>query len=73
MPPWLTENLPLIQTITAVITACIWLTYLQIIVSGLLRQRRSVLSLNRGGEKVWRPICCRPISGRSHFTSATSL
>lgn len=49
MPPWLSENLSLIQTITAVVTAFIWLTYLQIIVSGLVRQRRSVLSLNRGG------------------------
>ena len=49
MPAWLSESLPLIQTITAVVTALIWLTYLQIIVSGLVRQRRSALSLNRGG------------------------
>lgn len=49
MPSDLSGSLPLIQTITAVVTAFIWLTYLQIIVSGLVRQRQSALSLNRGG------------------------
>ncbi|ETW11553.1 hypothetical protein ATO8_16600 [Roseivivax marinus] len=45
---WFTEHSTLIQTVTSIATAFIWLFYLQMLFSGLLRQRRPTLSINRG-------------------------
>lgn len=48
MLDWLSKNAVLIQTLTNIVMALIWLAYLQVIVSGVLRQRRPLLSINRG-------------------------
>ncbi len=45
---WFTENSTLIQAVTSIATAMIWLVYLQLLLSGVLRQRRPTLSINRG-------------------------
>lgn len=45
---WFAEHSTLIQTVTSIATALIWLVYLQMLLSGVLRQRRPTLSLNRG-------------------------
>lgn len=48
LPDWFTGNLVLVQTVTGIVTAIIWLVYLQLLLSGVMRQRRCVLSINRG-------------------------
>lgn len=45
---WFADHSSLIQTLTAIATALIWAVYLQMLLSGVLRQRRPTLSINRG-------------------------
>ncbi|ETX13267.1 hypothetical protein OCH239_12540 [Roseivivax halodurans JCM 10272] len=45
---WFADNSTVIQTLTAIATALIWAVYLQMLLSGVLRQRRPTLSINRG-------------------------
>ena len=45
---WFADHSTLIQTLTAIATALIWAVYLQMLLSGVLRQRRPTLSINRG-------------------------
>ena len=45
---WFADNSTLIQTFTAIATALIWAVYLQMLLSGVFRQRRPSLSINRG-------------------------
>ncbi len=45
---WFADHSALIQTATSIATALIWLVYLQLLLSGVLRQRRPTLSMNRG-------------------------
>ncbi|KZY40426.1 hypothetical protein A3731_12775 [Roseovarius sp. HI0049] len=48
MLPWLSENASSVQAIASVVTAIIWLVYLQILVGGIRRNKRAWLSINRG-------------------------
>ena len=48
MFPWLSENAGSVQAIASVVTAVIWLVYLQILVGGIRRNKRAWLSINRG-------------------------
>ncbi|SLN65871.1 hypothetical protein ROJ8625_03370 [Roseivivax jejudonensis] len=45
---WFSDNALLVQTVTSIVTALIWLVYLQLLLSGVRRQRRPTLSMNRG-------------------------
>ncbi|MEQ8429779.1 MAG: hypothetical protein RLN94_15100 [Roseovarius sp.] len=45
---WLSENSSSVQAIASVVTAVIWLVYLQILVGGIRRNKRAWLSINRG-------------------------
>lgn len=46
---WLAENSAMVQAITAIITALVWIVYLQILVSGFRRQRRSIILIHGAG------------------------
>lgn len=45
---WLSENASVVQAVAAIVTALIWLVYLQILVGGIRRNKRAWLSINRG-------------------------
>ncbi|MBU2956811.1 hypothetical protein Q4511_14810 [Paracoccus sp. 1_MG-2023] len=49
MPEWITENIDLIQAGAALLSALVWIFYLQVIVSGLRRQRRSEILITLAG------------------------
>ena len=51
MTDWLTQNSSLVQIIVACITAVVWIFYLQVIVSGLRRQRRTEILIHLGGSR----------------------
>lgn len=48
---WLAQHAALVQVAVAAITALVWLVYLQILVSGLRRQRRTEILIHLGGSK----------------------
>lgn len=48
MFPWLSENASSVQAIASVVSALIWLVYLQILVGGIRKSKRAWLSINRG-------------------------
>lgn len=45
---WIDDNIAAIQTATAVLTAIVWIVYLQLIVGSLRRQRRSMILIGLG-------------------------
>jgi hypothetical protein len=45
---WLSEHAGAVQAIASIVTAVIWLVYLQILVGGIRRNKRAWLSINRG-------------------------
>jgi hypothetical protein len=45
---WMTENLAIIQAVVALVTAVVWVVYLQLIVGSLRRQRRSMVLIGLG-------------------------
>ncbi|WP_299655334.1 hypothetical protein [uncultured Jannaschia sp.] len=49
MLDWITTHSTAIQTMTGIVTALIWVAYLQLIVAGIVRHRRPQLTINRGG------------------------
>ncbi|RVV99606.1 hypothetical protein EKE94_02685 [Mesobaculum littorinae] len=49
MMTWFADNSTLIQAVAAMVSSLIWLVYLQLLLSGILRQRRPALSISRGG------------------------
>lgn len=48
---WFAENATTLQAITAGVTALVWIVYLQILVSGLVRQRRTEILIHLGGSR----------------------
>lgn len=48
---WLAENSAAIQAVMAAFTAFVWIFYLQILVSGLRRQRRTEILIHLGGSR----------------------
>src|SRR5699024_2697242 len=46
---WLSENSAMVQAFTGIITALVWIFYLQILVSGFRRQRRSIILIHGAG------------------------
>jgi len=48
---WLAENASPIQAAVGAITALVWIVYLQILVSGLRRQRRTEVLIHLGGSQ----------------------
>lgn len=48
---WLSENASSIQATVGAITALVWIVYLQILVSGLRRQRRTEVLIHLGGSQ----------------------
>lgn len=48
---WLAENASPVQAVVGVVTALVWIVYLQILVSGLRRQRRTEILINLGGSR----------------------
>lgn len=51
MVSWLTENTALVQVLVGIVTALVWIFYLQILVSGLRRQRRTEILIHLGGSQ----------------------
>ncbi|PVH28020.1 hypothetical protein [Pararhodobacter oceanensis] len=49
---WLADNASLVQAAVGAITAFVWLFYLQILVSGLRRQRRTDILIHLGGSQT---------------------
>lgn len=48
---WLAENTSPMQAIVGIVTALVWIFYLQILVSGLRRQRRPEILIHLGGSR----------------------
>lgn len=48
MIPWLQSNTAFVSMLTGIVTALIWLIYLQLLVLSQRRQRRAILSIDRG-------------------------
>lgn len=48
---WLSNNATLVQVLVGITTALVWLFYLQILVSGLRRQRRTEILIHLGGSE----------------------
>ncbi len=48
---WLVENASPLQAIVGIVTAVVWIIYLQILVSGLRRQRRTEILIHLGGSR----------------------
>lgn len=46
---WLANNSTIVQAMTGIITALVWIIYLQILVSGFRRQRRSIILIHGAG------------------------
>ncbi len=46
---WLTQNSSGVQTTMSAVTALIWLVYLQLLLTGVRRQRRTQILINLGG------------------------
>lgn len=49
MPDWISDNISAFQAGAALLSALVWIFYLQIIVSGLRRQRRSEILITLAG------------------------
>lgn len=48
MLQWLYDNTAFVSMLTGIVTALIWLVYLQLLVASQRRQRRALLSIDRG-------------------------
>ncbi|AUM74716.1 hypothetical protein [Paracoccus jeotgali] len=48
---WLAENSASVQAATGIVTALVWIVYLQILVSGFRRERRSVILIHGAGNQ----------------------
>ncbi|WP_333683765.1 hypothetical protein [Pontibaca methylaminivorans] len=46
---WLADNSTAVQAVTGIVTALVWVVYLQILVSGFRRQRRSIILIYGAG------------------------
>lgn len=51
MPGWISDNIGAFQALAALFGAAVWMVYLQIILSGLRRQRRSEILMTLAGRK----------------------
>ena len=51
MPGWIADNLTAIQAGAALLSALVWIAYLQVIVTGLRRQRRSEILITLAGRQ----------------------
>ncbi len=49
---WLSDNSSTIQAISGIVTAIVWIVYLQIFVSSFRRQRRSEILIHTGGNRA---------------------
>ncbi len=57
MIAWLNENAPALQVLLGVLTAMVWLAYLQLLVSSLRLQRRPLVLINTGAGRGIRQAC----------------
>ena len=48
---WLAQNSGLVQAAAGIVTAIVWVVYLQILVSGFRRQRRTEILIHLGGSR----------------------
>ncbi|WP_139206544.1 hypothetical protein [Paracoccus homiensis] len=48
---WLVENAGLVQAAVGIVTALVWFVYLQVLVSGVRRQRRTEILIHLGGSR----------------------
>lgn len=48
---WLVENAGLVQAAVGIVTALVWFVYLQVLVSGVRRQRRIEILIYLGGSR----------------------
>lgn len=54
---WLSQNIVLIEVAVAFGTMLIWAVYLQLLLLGFMRQRQSVILINRGGTRDQQARC----------------